>query len=101
MPSYFVLGGINLQLAPSPVNDFPHWTKELATTLWHVPGAVLTVGLVLLLWFFFRRTAYYGALFAVGGDDVAAYSAGVNADRRPDPRVHTGRNGGRGREESR
>lgn len=75
---FFVLGGINLRLAPSPVNDFPHWTKELATTLWYVPGAVFTVGLVLLFWFFFRRTAYYGALFAVGGDDVAAYSAGVN-----------------------
>ena len=75
---YFVLGGVVLRLAPSPVNDFPPWTKELATTLWHIPGAVFTVGLVLLFWFFFRRTAYYGALFAVGGDDVAAYSAGVN-----------------------
>ena len=70
--------GIVLRLAPSPVNDFPLWTKELATTLWHIPGTVFTVGVVLLFWFFFRRTAYYSALFAVGGDDVAAYSAGVN-----------------------
>ena len=75
---YFVLAGIVLRLAPSPVNDFPLWTKELATTLWHIPGTLFTVGLVLLFWFFFRRTAYYSALFAVGGDDVAAYSAGVN-----------------------
>jgi ribose transport system permease protein len=76
---YFVLGGIDLRLAPSPVNEFPGWTKELATSLWHIPGAVFTVGIVLAFWFFFRRTAYYGALLAVGGDDVAAYSAGVNA----------------------
>ena len=76
---YFVLGGIVLRLAPNPVNSFPHWTKTLATSLWHIPGAVFTVGAVLLFWFFFRRTAYYGALFAVGGDDVAAFSAGVDA----------------------
>jgi ribose transport system permease protein len=76
---YFVLGGINLRLAPNPVNSFPGWTRELANSLWHIPGAVITIGGVLLFWFFFRRTAYYAALFAVGGDDVAAYSAGVNA----------------------
>jgi ribose transport system permease protein len=76
---YFVLGGIDLRLAPNPVNSFPGWTRELANSLWHIPGAVITVGGVLLFWFFFRRTAYYAALFAVGGDDVAAYSAGVNA----------------------
>ena len=75
---YFVLGGIDLRLAPSPVNSYPHWTGELATTLWHVPGTIFTVGVVLLFWFFFRRTAYYGSLFAVGDDDVAAFSAGVN-----------------------
>jgi ribose transport system permease protein len=51
----------------------------LAANLFHIPGAVFTVGAVLLFWFFFRRTAYYGALFAVGGDDVAAFSAGVDA----------------------
>jgi ribose transport system permease protein len=75
---YFVLGGIDLRLAPNPVNSYPGWTEELATSLWHIPGAIFTVGIVLILWFFFRRTAYYGALFAVGDDDVAAYSAGVN-----------------------
>jgi len=75
---YFVLGGIDLRLAPNPVNSYPHWTAELATSLWHVPGTVLTVGVVLLCWFFFRRTAYYGSLLAVGDDDVAAFSAGVD-----------------------
>jgi ribose transport system permease protein len=75
---YFVLGGIDLRLAPDPVNSYPGWTAELATNVWHIPGTVFTVGAVLLFWFLFRRTAYYGALFAVGDDDVAAYSAGVN-----------------------
>ena len=44
-----------------------------------IPGTVFTVGAVLLFWFLFRRSAYYGALFAVGDDDVASFSAGVNA----------------------
>ncbi len=76
---YFVLGGIDLRLAPDPVSTNPNWTNQLASTLWHVPGTIFTVGVVLLLWFFFRRTAYYGALFAVGDDDVAAFASGVNA----------------------
>jgi ribose transport system permease protein len=75
---YFVLGGIDLQLAPDPVSSYPGWTVDLANSLLHVPGTIFTVGVVLVLWFFFRRTAYYGHLLAVGDDDVAAYSAGVN-----------------------
>jgi ribose transport system permease protein len=75
---YFVLGGINLRLAPNPVSTNPNWTNDLANTLGHIPGTVFTVGTVLLIWFFFRRTAYYGAMFAVGDDDVAAYTSGVN-----------------------
>jgi ribose transport system permease protein len=34
---------------------------------------------VLLFWFFFRRTALYGSIFAVGDEDVAAYASGVDA----------------------
>jgi ribose transport system permease protein len=76
---YFVLGGIDLRLAPGPVSTEPNWTNQLASTLWHIPGAVFTVGAVLVFWFLFRRTAFYGAMFAVGDDDVAAYSSGVDA----------------------
>jgi ribose transport system permease protein len=76
---YFVLGGINLRLAPNPVSAEPNWTNQLASTVWHVPGTVFTVGAVLVFWFLFRRTPLYGAMFAVGDDDVAAYSSGVDA----------------------
>ena len=76
---YFILAGINLRLAPNPVSASPNWTNDLAGTLWVIPGTVFTVGAVLLFWFLFRRSAYYGALFAVGDDDVASFSAGVNA----------------------
>jgi ribose transport system permease protein len=75
---YFILGGVDLQLAPNPVSSYPGWTVNLANTLAGIPGAIFTVGVVLALWFFFRRTAYYRHLFAVGDDDVAAYSSGVN-----------------------
>lgn len=76
---YFVLGGVDLRLAPDPVGANPNWTTSLAGTVWVLPGTIFTVGAVLLFWFFFRRSAYYGAMFAVGDDDVAAFSAGVNA----------------------
>ena len=33
------------------------------------------------IWLVLKRTPYYRALFAVGADEVAAYSAGVNVSR--------------------
>lgn len=74
---YFILDGLDLELAPNPVSTNPNWTNQLAGTLWHVPGTLFSVGAVLLVWFLIRRTPYHGMLLAVGGDDAASYSAGV------------------------
>ncbi|MGH2877540.1 MAG: ABC transporter permease [Solirubrobacteraceae bacterium] len=75
----FVIVGVNLKIAPSPViAPRGNWTVELAHSVGPVPGAVVTVGAVALLWLALRRTAYYRALVAVGGNDAAAFSAGVN-----------------------
>ncbi len=61
-----------------PRQHEPELDEPARLDLWHIPGTVFTVGSVLLFWFFFRRSALYGALFAVGDDDVAAYGAGVD-----------------------
>ncbi|TKA10520.1 ABC transporter permease [Actinacidiphila oryziradicis] len=54
------------------------WTKDLAGSFGPVPGAVLTIGAPLLIWLLLARTPFIKALYAVGGDDATAFSAGVN-----------------------
>src|SRR4051794_2079697 len=76
--SMFILTGINLRLAPTPVILFDGWVLGLAKEVWFVPGALLTIGLPLALWSVFVRTAFGRNLYAVGGNDATAFSAGVN-----------------------
>ena len=76
--TYFVLGGIDLSIASGPVPTAPNWTNSLATTTLGFPGALLSIGVPLVSWFLICRSPYHRALIAVGGDDIASYSAGVN-----------------------
>jgi ribose transport system permease protein len=77
---FFVLSGINLRLVPDPVTTSTQWTEALAGSIWIVPGAVLTVGFPLLLWYVLRRTAFVESLLAVGDHDATSFSAGVNVE---------------------
>lgn len=73
----FVITGVNLRLAPTPVILFDGWVFDLARTVWFVPGGLLTVGVPLLLWGLLTRGAFGRNLYAVGGADATAFSAGV------------------------
>lgn len=72
----FVLGGVNLMLAPQPRQAPPNWTAQLAGSIGPLPGGLVTIGAVLLFWWALRRTAFHRTLYAVGGDDATAFSAG-------------------------
>jgi ribose transport system permease protein len=78
--TYFVLSGLDLHLVPNPVTAGPNWTNHLAGSIGPVPGALLTVGAPLLLWFALRRSPYVDALLSVGDHDATAFSAGMNVD---------------------
>jgi ribose transport system permease protein len=78
LASMFVLTGINLRLAPTPFILFDGWVLDLAHTIWFIPGAVIVVGIPLGLWYLMMRTAYGRNLYAAGGNDATAFSAGVN-----------------------
>jgi len=77
---YFVLSGLNLRLLARPASAGANWTDALGGMLGPlpIPGAVVTIGVPALLWVALRRTTYLKALYAVGGDDVTAFTAGVN-----------------------
>lgn len=74
----FVIGGVNLVLAPQPQQAVSNWTQHLSGSFGPVPGAVVTIGVVLVAWLALQRSAYFRTLYAVGGDDVTAYSSGIN-----------------------
>jgi ribose transport system permease protein len=78
--TYFVLSGVDLLLVPNPVTAPPNWTSNLAGSIGPFPGAILMVGLPLLLWLGLRRTPFVEALLAVGDHDATAFSAGMNVD---------------------
>lgn len=78
--TFFVLAGLDLRLVPNPVTAGPNWTNHLAGSIGPVPGAVLTMGVPLLLWLGLRRTPYVQSLLAVGDHDATAFSAGMDVN---------------------
>jgi ribose transport system permease protein len=79
--TFFVLAGVITKIAGSP-RSVPHgtWTADLGDRVWVVPGALLLVAIPLAVWFALSRTAYHRNLFAAGGNDATAFSAGVDVD---------------------
>lgn len=75
---YLVLTGLSLEILPQPGGQAPAWIAQFGGNVARVPGAIILVGSPVALWVLLRRTAFYQALMAVGGDDRAAFSAGVN-----------------------
>ncbi|MGW1561210.1 ABC transporter permease [Streptomyces sp. NPDC002144] len=77
--SLFILTGIALKIAATPTDLRRNWTTGLADLIggWF-PGALLTMAAPAVLWLALRRTAFIRNLYAVGGDDAASFSAGVN-----------------------
>jgi ribose transport system permease protein len=74
--TYLVLTGVTLTILPAPVGPAPLWLKAMAGPLSILPLAVIAIA-----WWTIRRLPYYDLLMAVGSDDRAAYTAGVDVTR--------------------
>lgn len=74
--TYLVLTGITLTIVPAPIGPAPQWIKAFAGPLSIIPLAV-----IFLAWWLIRRLPYYDLLMAIGSDDRAAYTAGVDVTR--------------------
>jgi ribose transport system permease protein len=71
--TYLILTGVTLTILPAPIGPAPAWLKALAGS-W----SMLPLALMFIAWWLVRRTPYYDQLMAVGSDDRAAYTAGVD-----------------------
>jgi ribose transport system permease protein len=74
----FILVGLSITISNNPVTAPLNWSDGLATGYGWFPGAIITIGIVALIWFALRRTAFVTNLLATGESDVSAYGSGVN-----------------------
>jgi ribose transport system permease protein len=78
---FFSLQGIDLIIAPNPASaSSTGWVRYLAQTVGPVPGAIITIGVPLLIWIGLRFIPFRRLLFAVGSNDATAFSSGVNVN---------------------
>ncbi|UGS36163.1 ABC transporter permease [Capillimicrobium parvum] len=77
--AFFVLAGIALKIAPSPrtVTDV-QWLSSLGDQVGPIPGALILMAIPAAIWLALSRTSFHRVLYAVGGNDATAYSAGVD-----------------------
>jgi ribose transport system permease protein len=74
--TYLVLTGVTLTILPAPIGPAPAWLKSMAG-----PLSALPLAAIFLAWWAIRRLPYYDQLMAIGSDDRAAYTAGVDVTR--------------------
>lgn len=74
----FVLEGASLKLLNQPESGNTAWLAHLGNQVGPIPGALILIAGAALIWLGLGRLPYLKALYATGGDDVAAFSAGVN-----------------------
>jgi ribose transport system permease protein len=80
--SYLVFAGLALEVLPTAGGDAPHWLTALSgTVVGPVPGTLLLVAGVALIWSVLQRTAYRRNLLAVGGEPRVAFTAGIDVAR--------------------
>lgn len=77
--TFFILLGVDLKLGATPRPAPPgNWTTSLGDQVGFLPGALLLLVIPAVVWWALSRTAYHRQLYAVGGNDVTAFSAGVD-----------------------
>lgn len=78
----FILSGLAIQLEGNVTPEgSTWWTNDLSSSFGPVPGGLISIAVVLLIWLGLSRTAYLRNLYATGGDDAASFSAGVDVTR--------------------
>jgi ribose transport system permease protein len=79
--SLFIISGFAMKISGNSVTAPPNWTTHLIGMVGPLPGAVYLLAAPALIWFGLSRTPFHRALYAVGGNDATAYSAGVSVVR--------------------
>ena len=76
--AYLFYHGLGVQILDSPGGTVPSWIVGLDGSYGPVPGVAIVFALIALGWILLSRAAYVRNLLALGGDDRAAYTAGID-----------------------
>jgi ribose transport system permease protein len=75
----FIYSGIALLLLPTPGGEIPREYIDIYRNfdILGIPISLIVIGLIILIWTFFRNRKYGRFLYAVGGNPNASYTTGV------------------------
>jgi ribose transport system permease protein len=77
----FVWGGLALWVLPQPGGFVPQVLQDFVRQNFILPFTLWVVLALLLGWRWFMRTKASKALYAVGGNEQAAFASGINVER--------------------
>lgn len=75
---YFILLGVDLRILPSPISVHGSPLAKFAGDIGPIPGPLFLLLFPLVLWALLGLLPYRSMLRAVGSNDTAAYSTGIN-----------------------
>jgi len=78
LATFFILIGVNLRMVEAPLFVRHTWLTDLAHNVGPIPGPLFLIGFPLLAWILIDRIPYRRMLMAVGSNDAAAFSSGIN-----------------------
>lgn len=76
--TYLFFTGMGTQVLQTPGGSVPGWLTGLNASYGPVPGTLVALVGASIVWLIFTRGSYMRNLLAIGGDERAAYTAGVN-----------------------
>ncbi len=76
--TYLIFSGLAPVVMPTPGGAVPLWLTGLVGRYGPIPGILIVYVLIAAGWIGLSRTAYVRNLLDVGGDDRAAFTAGVD-----------------------
>jgi len=79
--TYLFYSGIAAKVLPTPGGKVPSWVIHLNGFYGPIPGVLIVFAGVAVVWSLVARTAFRRNLLAAGGEQRAAYTAGVNVAR--------------------
>lgn len=79
--TYLFYAGISAQVLPTPGGTVPSWVIGMNASYGPVPGVLVVFAGVAVVWTLVSKTAFRRNLLAVGGEERAAYTAGINVAR--------------------
>ena len=75
---YLFYQGLGTEVLPEAGGSVPVWLTKLDGSYGPVPAVWVVFAVIAVVWLLLTRGSYMRNLLSVGGDERAAYTAGVN-----------------------